>query len=117
MITPQVVLLPGAAIPRAFSPWPEYTSKSKRAAWEGVVKLLAFWLVLPSSVAAPLIQPLTYRSWASLKLSRMAAFLVFLRCIAFISAEVRSRLASRCTRSIAECSSSSGDVGGTVLSY
>lgn len=64
------------------------------------------------SAPAPLIQPFTYRSWASLKLSRMAAFLVFLRCIASTSAGVRSRLASRCTKSIAECSSSIGDVGG-----
>lgn len=47
-----------------------------------------------------------HRSWASLRLFLIAPLRVFLRCIASTSVAVRSRFANRCTRSIAECSSS-----------
>lgn len=47
-----------------------------------------------------------HRSWASLRLFLITPLRVFLRCIASTSVAVRSRLANRCTRSIAECSSS-----------
>ena len=79
-------------------------SSSNTLGWCSQVAVVL--LVSRSSIPAPLMYPFTYLSWASLKLSRMAVFLVFLKCIASTSAGVRSRLAIRCTSSIAECSSS-----------